>query len=267
MLIDIHTHILPGVDDGPETIGETMVMLRMALERGVNKIVVTPHYVKGSDLKKGFIFKPGVIIEHINNLKSLLDEENINIDLLPGSEVYFTPSLGKYLEDGLITTINNSRYFLLEFPSRYIPVEYINVFYDLYHLGYKPILCHPERNAEIIRDPGILYDFIKSDWVLAQVNSSSLLGIYGSRVQKTAELLVKNNLVQLIGSDCHSIGKRYPSLMEGLSYIDKINDNSSYFIENNLKITNDEKISILEPKRVNSSIFNSMKSLIALSFG
>ncbi len=249
MLIDIHAHVLPGIDDGPDTFGKAMVMLRQAQESGITKIVATPHFLKETINEKTEYLKPENIYYHINLLMGYVQEENLNIDVLPGSEVYFYPTLGRDLNNGLITTINNSRYLLIEFPSRYIPDNCVNVFYDLYHLGYKPIICHPERNLEIMENPNILFDFITSDWALAQVNSSSLLGVYGSRVKKTAELLVKNQLVQLIASDCHSIDKRKPSLKEGLKQVDNLTGNAGYLIENSLKVIENEKVKLINPKK------------------
>jgi protein-tyrosine phosphatase len=264
MLVDIHTHILPGIDDGPDTYGEAIVMLRQAVESGIKKMVATPHFIKETDSEKGRLLKPEYIYSSINALLRYVREEGLDIDILPGSEVYFYPALGRDLDDGIITTINNSRYLLIEFPSRYIPENYINVFYDLYHLGYKPIICHPERNLEIMEDPNILYDFITSDWALAQVNSSSLLGIYGSRVKKTAELFVKNQLVQLIASDCHSIGKRKPSLKEGLEVIDNLNGCANYFIENNHKVIENQKIEVMSPKKSISIFHRFLKQALSI---
>jgi len=261
-MIDLHSHILT-IDDGPDSIGEAIVMLKMAEEQGVSKMVATPHYVKDGNNKKGYFFMPNEITEYVANLKGIMKEENINIDLLTGSEVYYHDRLGKDIDDGLITMINGSRYFLLELPSNKIPTHLINILYDLYHLGVKPIIAHPERNLEIMRDPNSLHELIKKDWAYAQVNSSSLLGVYGKRVQKTAEILVKKNLVQLIGSDCHSIGKRKPSLKYGLDIIDKINGNSVYFINNNQMITENKELILKKPKKIKNHMFFKLKTEIA----
>ncbi len=263
-MIDLHSHILT-IDDGAESIGEAIVMLKIAEEQGVRKMVATPHYVKNGDNNKGYFFRPDEIAEHVVNLRSIIKEENINIDLLTGSEVYYHDRLGKDIDDGLITMINGSRYFLLELPSNKIPTHLINILYDLYHLGVKPIIAHPERNMEIMKNPNSLHDLIKKDWAYAQVNSSSLLGVYGKRVQKTAEILVKKNLVQLIGSDCHSIGKRKPSLKEGIDIIEKINGNSAYFINNNQMIIENKKLVLKKPKKIKNRIIFKLKTEIAFA--
>lgn len=263
-MIDLHSHILT-IDDGPETIGEAVVMLKIAEEQGVSSMVATPHYVKNGASKKGYFFTPDEIKEHVSKINKIARKENIGIEILVGSEVYFHDSLGKDLEDGLITMINGSKYFLLELPSNRIPVHFINVLYDLYHLGVKPIIAHPERNSQIMKDPNILFEYIKKDWALAQVNSSSLLGVYGTKVKKTAEILVKKNLVQLIGSDCHSIGKRKPSLKSGLDRIDKLTGTSQYFVENNLSIIENKQISLKKVKKVKNNFFFKLRKQLAVN--
>ena len=159
-MIDIHTHILT-IDDGPKTIGESLIMLRIAKDQGVSKMVATPHYIRDGNDKKAYFFKPNELKEHINKLTKIMDKEKINIDIIPGAEVYYHDKLGKDIAEGLITMINGSRYFLLELPSKIIPLHLINVLYDLYHLGVKPIIAHPERNLKIMKDPNILYTLIK----------------------------------------------------------------------------------------------------------
>jgi len=248
MLIDIHAHILPGSSDGPETLKEAISMLKEAEDSGISGMVATPRINVNKMIKDKYLLKQKKILKKYNQLRDITKKKGINMDIYRGSIVNFYPSLGRDLDKELIPTINNSRYLLIEFPSKHIPEKCINVFYDLYHMGYKPIIAHPEHNYDIIKNPNILYDIISSDWALAQVNASSLLGVYGSKVKKTAKLLIKNNLVQFIASNYHST-KRKPSLQEGLKYINNITGNASYFIENSLKVISNDKIELLAPKK------------------
>ncbi|MEJ6950193.1 tyrosine-protein phosphatase [Natronospora cellulosivora (SeqCode)] len=263
-MIDIHSHIL-SVDDGAETVGEALVMLRIAQEQGVTQMVATPHYLKDSKSNRGAFIKPLEIKEEISKLQKVANKEKINIKILPGSEVYYHDQLGKDINDGLITMINGSKYFLLELPNGKIPMYLINVLYDCYHLNVKPILAHPERNLEIMDNPDILYNLLKKDWLYAQVNSSSLLGIHGKEVKKTAEFLLKKNLVQFIGSDCHDIGKRKPSLQEGLEIIKAMKLDPDYYLKNNLDLIENKEIRMKNPKRVSRSFF--FKARKELAFG
>lgn len=242
-MIDIHTHILPDVDDGAENLEIALAIAREAEKQGIKDLVATPHY-----LEDGYRLSPPEIKERVVKLQRVIEKENIKVKVLPGSEVFISRDLSKRVDDGLITTINDSRYILIEFPLTEIPVFTSNIFYDLMIMGYKPVISHPERYKPVMEDPNYLYSWVK-EGVYAQVNASSLLGVFGSGVKKTAEVLVKHNLVQLIGSDVHSTGQRRECLKEGLARVrELVGPSADKYLENGDRLINDRELVFLPPR-------------------
>lgn len=233
-MIDLHSHILPGVDDGAGDLAEALGIARHSAEQGIKKIVATPHW-----LTDGYGLTPEETTERIVELQASIAQAGIELTVLPGAEVLITPELGRLLELGVVSTINHSRYLLLELPFSEIPDYTENVLYDLKVMGYIPVLAHPERYQDIITDPNLLYYWVK-EGVLAQLNAGSLLGDFGLRVQQTAEILVQHNLVHLLGSDVHSTGRRKQSLQPAFvrlreligGKITRFTDNAQNVIDN-----------------------------------
>ncbi|SJZ46430.1 tyrosine-protein phosphatase [Selenihalanaerobacter shriftii] len=256
-MIDLHTHILPGIDDGVKSVEEALEVAKEAKRQGVKKIVATPHY-----LDKDHHLTPKETNQQVNKLQKVFNQAGINIKILPGAEVYLTTDLGKRLKEKEVSTINNSRYLLVELPMAKAP-SYVNgVFYDLKVMGYTPIISHPERYDYIIKNPNLLYKWIK-DGAYAQLNAGSLLGIFGSRVQQTAEILVKHNLVQVIGSDLHSNGRRGECLEEGFKkLIELIGTKANLYLDNSELIINDKDIKLVKPL-----VYKESNNLVKRIFG
>lgn len=216
-MIDIHAHILPGVDDGSSSLEESLTMLKIAAEDGIKAIVVTPHIYQ---VGKYIEFEENQRKEYqlkFNELKENAAHHDIEIEILPGAEVFFVTDLREKLENqrGLLT-INNSDYFLLEFPPDMIfpgSEEYI---FDLVTDGFIPIICHPERNQVFQQNLRLLYQLLQAG-ALAQIDAGSIRGDFGSTAYSTCIHLLKHNLVHVIASDCHDSRTRVP----GLSFIYK----------------------------------------------
>lgn len=238
-MIDIHSHILPGVDDGAESIEESIAMSKIYLDNGINKIIATPHYIEGFES-----VSREKNTEALEILRDALEKNHLNLEVYLGNEIYITMDIFDYIERGIVSTLNNSRYVLIEFPMFDIPLYSENIIYELLLKGYIPIIAHPERNAKIIENPNILYDFIMKG-VLAQLNLPSLEGRYGERIKITAEILLKHNMIHFVGTDAHSKDKRAPKVRKGLQILkslvddEKYNEITSY---NALKILNNEEI-------------------------
>ncbi|MFO7814944.1 MAG: CpsB/CapC family capsule biosynthesis tyrosine phosphatase [Halanaerobiales bacterium] len=187
-MINIHNHLLPEVDDGPQSQEETLEIIKVAEEYEVHKIVATPHYLEGK-----YELKVQAIRKKMKALNDKLKQNNIRVEILPGNEVFISENIVKKIKEEDILSINNSKYILLEIPMGHIP-DYLDLlFYDLRVLGYKPIIAHPERNKKVIKNPDILYKWVK-DGIIFQLNAGSLFGVYGSEVKKTAFELVDNYL-------------------------------------------------------------------------
>lgn len=208
-MIDIHTHILPMVDDGPATIEESIEMCRIAVKDGIKQIIATPHIYKG-------FYNTGEndILDKINMLNQILQEEGLDLKIFPGGEVHINNQIlnAKALKDSSIFTINgNKKYILLEFPIQWVPMEAEQVIFSLRTMGFTPILPHLERNLRIQANPNILRRFVKLGAIL-QVTAQSVIGNFGAMTKKCVLWMLKKNFVQVIASDAHSAVERPPIL-------------------------------------------------------
>lgn len=214
--IDIHCHILPQIDDGSQSMEETLEMLRIAADSGTTAMIVTPHY------KKGRVGTPRHKIgEMIQQVQEYAWEDGIDIQLYPGTEIYYNSSLEEKLESGWLSTMNDTEYVLVEF-SPMDSFQYIrNAIDDVFSLGYHPIIAHVERyecmlksveNVESIREMGCLI----------QVNAGSVAGNYGFMVKHFIKKLLKKQLVDFVGSDAHNTGKRNPDMDKCAAVIRKV---------------------------------------------
>ncbi|RDV84794.1 tyrosine-protein phosphatase [Ammonifex thiophilus] len=151
-MIDIHTHILPGLDDGAEDLEEALSMARLALADGVTALVATPHVIRGS-----FFPSRQEILETVSLLNERLAEQGLPLRVLPGAEYRLEPDLPERLAKGELVPLNDAgRYLLVELPSTFVPPYAERVLYELQLQGVTPILAHPERNAELCRRPELL---------------------------------------------------------------------------------------------------------------
>lgn len=214
-MIDIHAHILPGIDDGPNSIDEAMNMLQIAQEQGITDIILTPHYIQGEQDNTR-----DVVINETKKLSEYALNEGISIKLYPGSEVLITPRLVKLVESKTVCTLNDKKYVLIELPMSVIPEYTKQVIYELTLGGYVPVLAHPERNMEIAAKPEKLIELVDLG-ALVQLNAPSFLGAYGKSVQKAAYKFIKWKCVSFIASDMHSENRRAPRMSEAMSVCKK----------------------------------------------
>ena len=181
-MIDVHCHILPDVDDGSECMQESINMAMIAKEQGIDKIIATPHYhpefkyLKGEELNK--------VCEEF---KKQLKENNIDIEIYLGNEIYFTYDLIEKISELDFYCLNKSKYILIEFPPTNFPLNLCNIVYELKQKGFIPVLAHVERYIKIHDDPEIIYDCIKTGAII-QINSSSLIGKQGKEIQRFCNL-------------------------------------------------------------------------------
>jgi protein-tyrosine phosphatase len=241
-VIDIHSHLLPGIDDGPATWEQTMAMVYQAIEDGIKEIAVTHHILSNVDYQR-----EGEIIEKFEQLKQTLVRENLPLKLHLGSEIYSQPDME--LQHSISTYNGNRKYFLVEFPMQGIPKFAADKFFEIIADGLTPVIAHPERNAGIIRKPERAYEFVQRG-ALLQLNGGSITGRHGSQVRDTAEILLNSNLFHLIGSDGHNTTRRPIRLSSALDIIldgwgtERVN---LLFKENPRKVLNGDKIVPDEP--------------------
>jgi len=214
IMIDLHTHILPGLDDGAQTIEQSLAMAKMAVEDGINKIVATPHIFRGNYVYKDE--KIGIIDETRRQLVQALEENNINLEVYSGAEVHISHNLlDEIIKHRHVLVINRGSYMFVEFPSEHVFSGVKNLFFELMSEGITPIIAHPERNSAFFRSPELLYELIQMG-AFAQANSGSFYGNYGSRALEAAYQFLELRLIHFIASDCHNTKSIVPNLSQAL---------------------------------------------------
>jgi len=209
-MIDLHCHILPGLDDGAKTLDEALEMVRIAQSEGIKTIVATPHLFRGNFATRDF----ASIEEKRRELSEVLKENNISVEVLAGAEVHISHNLIDEIKKSRAhLVLNGSSYMFVEFPAGHIYSGAKNLFFDLMSEGIIPIIAHPERNSVFREHPGLLYDLVQMG-ALAQANSGSFSGLYGGKSQEFVLGLLEWNLVHFIASDGHSPHSIPPTLSE-----------------------------------------------------
>jgi protein-tyrosine phosphatase len=205
-VIDIHSHILPELDDGSRSLQESIEMARMAAEDGIRQMVATPHAFNGLS------HDPGTD-EILRRTGALQKAVGPDLEILPGNEVHFTHDAPEQAAAGRATTLNRQPYMLIEFPSIHVPLGAADLFAKVRRAGIVPILAHPERNQEIQRHPLKVAAFIHAG-VRIQVTAMSVTGKFGSMALRTVETLLRHNAVHFIATDAHRAKSRPPILSE-----------------------------------------------------
>lgn len=210
-MFDMHTHILPEVDDGAKTLDEALDMLKQQFKQGVTKIVLTPH-VQNKVQKKS----SSEYLARFNQFKEIAYKAFPSIKLFLGTEVMYDqfkhPDYDKFIFKGF-----KHKYLLIEFSVE-SETPIVDILYDLIAKGYQPIVAHIERYAYLSLDD---VRRIKQEGSLIQVNSGGLLGNDGKVFKKLAHLYLKEDLVDFIASDCHNASSRGPNLLKALSKVPK----------------------------------------------
>ncbi|WP_121610645.1 tyrosine-protein phosphatase [Mesobacillus foraminis] len=201
-MIDIHCHILPGIDDGAQHIDNSLDMAKLAVQEGIRTIIATPHH------KNGRYDNPKQdIVRKVNELNERLEKESIQLTILPGQEPAINGDLLENCQKGEILSLNNTPYQLIELPSSHVPRYTTQMLFDLQIKGLTPIIVHPERNLEIQERPELLFKMVEKG-ALAQLTAGAVCGKFGKRVKNLAFDLIEANLVHFIASDAHNIYKR-----------------------------------------------------------
>ncbi len=227
-MIDIHCHILPGVDDGSQSMDESLEMARYAVKEGIHTIIATPHHGNGT-----WENEANLVFEKVERLNAELDKNNIPLKVLPGQEVRVRKQVLEECRSGRTIPLNMSRYILIEFSFTELPERIDELFDQLRSRNLIPIIAHPERYPYIVENPQILTRLV-SQGSLSQVTAQSLTGSFGPQLQAISLELCRRNLVHLIASDAHNVKTRpfelkeaYETVEEKLGAVYK-----SYFLRN-----------------------------------
>ncbi|NOZ04888.1 MAG: hypothetical protein GXP41_00850 [Chloroflexi bacterium] len=210
-MIDIHTHILPAIDDGARDLDVALEMARMAVADGIHQMIATPHNADWEEKEQ----REGMI-ERLHHLQSSVENANIGLHLYLGSEVHITPDLVQRMKQGQMLTLNGSRYILLELPFSAFPHYLDQVLFELALEGITAVLAHAERYSAVQEKIELIPPLVERG-VLVQITSGSLGGTFGSQAKQTAITLLRRRLAHIIASDAHNTDLRPPLLSEAVT--------------------------------------------------
>ena len=215
-MIDLHCHILPGLDDGAKSWDESLQMARLAVSEGITHILATPHHMNRSWIN------PKAVVESLaDELQDRLNSENIPLTIFPGQEVRLHGEIIRNMNNNEICFIDEgNQYVLIEFPTAEVPAYADRLFYEMQTNQITPIIVHPERNHAILKDPNILYEFATRG-VLSQVTAASYIGKFGKEIEKLSHQLIDHNLTHFIASDAHNTTNRLFHMKEAMQKLEK----------------------------------------------
>lgn len=214
-LVDIHCHILPGIDDGSKDWETSIKLAHAAVKDGITHAVVTPHTLNGRYLnhKKD-------VIKLTAEYQKRLKDENIPLTVFPGQEVRISGDLPQALDDDDILFLDeDGRYMMLEFPSDDVPSYAKDMIFKIMQRGITPIIVHPERNSRILKEPVILQELIEQG-CLVQITASSYIGTFGKDIEEMSRRFIEAGQCSCFASDAHDLPKRqyeYSEALEKLS--------------------------------------------------
>ncbi|MEW6657597.1 MAG: CpsB/CapC family capsule biosynthesis tyrosine phosphatase [Thermodesulfobacteriota bacterium] len=221
-MIDLHCHILPGLDDGPQTWEESLEMASQAVKDGIRVLVATPHLFRHRRVNLQELNEKEAIFQKISEFREKLAAAQIPLEILPGCDFPLSFETLELLEQDRVITINDARrYLLLELPDTSLPPATEEICFSLRSKGITPIITHPERHWVFQERPeklGRLLDL----GCLAQLTAGSLTGFFGRQVAKLSRTLVKKGLIHVVATDAHSTQGRLPVLSEAVAQLSRL---------------------------------------------
>lgn len=239
--VDIHTHILPGIDDGAHDIEESIRIINYLYNVGITDIVLTSHYVPNTI----YSYNQLVRVKLLSTLKQKLNNDNIHLYL--GNEVYLSEEVIDLLEKHEISTINDTKYMLVELPLTGCLNNFQSILCDLNAYGIIPIIAHPERYEFIQKDKKRIRELLEFNCLL-QCNIDSLIGKYGKRAKKIMKWLLKKDLVQFVATDTHSVNNK-EEIIKAYNKLEKMVGEKKFN-----ELTNINPNKVLENKNVQGNL-------------
>jgi protein-tyrosine phosphatase len=239
---DLHCHLLYGIDDGSKTIEESIQLLKDAEKKGIDEMILTPHYVNHSKYMCNNEEKNKIFKKLVNRAK----KEGIKIKLYLGNEIFFSSHLLEFIKNKEVQTLNKSKYVLFEFPVNNVLHNTNEIISEMVSSGYVPVLAHPERYRLLQSHPDVAEEYLRCGMLL-QGNWESLFGKYGFKAKKTLKYYLKRKWITFLGSDAHhdynlDEKKLYKKVLR-LSRDKEYTDNLLY--NNFSKVINDEEIEMI----------------------
>jgi len=242
-LIDIHSHILPGVDDGAKTEEDSLAMAKAAVEEGITIIAATPHHKN-----RAYENYKDEIITNVDVLNKLFEANEIPLMVVAGQEVRIYGEVIEDFQKGEIQTVNDSKYILIEFPFDSVPHYAEQLLYDIQLAGLTPVIVHPERNRELLENHRRMYELVKNG-ALTQVTAASVIGKFGKKMEQFSHQLIEANLTHFIASDAHDTVNRGFLMREAFDLVEKQHGLEAQYMlmENAHLLINNMNVNRLEP--------------------
>jgi tyrosine-protein phosphatase YwqE len=196
---DIHSHLIPGIDDGSPEMETTIVLLKKFIDLGYKKVITTPHVM--SDYYKN---NPEIILSGLNNVRKEIKKQNLNIEIEAAAEYNLEPEFEKLLDDGKLLSFGAEKYLLFELSFFDEPLRLNETIWKMIEKGFRPVLAHVERYGYWHNNYDKIEEMINRG-VKLQLNIGSVTGAYGPEVKKFAERLIKDEIIEFVGSDCHHL--------------------------------------------------------------
>ena len=214
-MVDLHHHLLPGLDDGSPDLATSVAMARMAADDGITHVACTPH-------ANGYWpFDPAVIAARLADLRAALAAESISLTLASGCDFHLSyDNIQDALAHPTRYTINGGPYLLVELPDFVLAPRLGETFHELRVAGMKPILTHPERNPTLQREPSRLTEWLRNG-LLIQITTSSLLGTMGKEAHRLAHQLLTDRWVHFLATDAHNLDARPPLMSKACNLVAK----------------------------------------------
>ncbi|AXF55316.1 tyrosine-protein phosphatase [Salicibibacter kimchii] len=246
-MIDIHSHILPGIDDGSPHMQESLTMARQAVDHGITHIIATPHHRNGH-----FDNEKKDIIAQTQTLNDAIVDARLPIMVHPGQETRVYGEMVEGFRTGeLCTLADGGRYLFVELPSDHVPRYTGRLIYHLLQEEVIPVIVHPERNVQILKDAGWLYEMVKGG-AITQITAASITGDFGKTIRKFSHQLIEHNLTHFVASDMHTSTKRPNRLRDAYAVLEKQygTDTVLFFQENAEILMNHQYVMMDEPQRI-----------------
>lgn len=215
-MIDLHSHILPGIDDGSKSLDMSLEMARIAVADGIHTMACTPHIYPGM-----FMNEAAGISQARDRLQAELDRAGIALKLVVGADVHLVPGLLKEIREGRVPTLHGSRYLLLEPSHTVAPPHFEESVFNLVASGYTPVITHPER-LTWVEDHYPVFARLIQQGAWMQVTAGALTGVFGQRARYWGEKFLAEGRTHILASDAHSTGGRRPQLSEGLRVAERL---------------------------------------------
>lgn len=203
-VIDLHSHILPGIDDGAESLEQSLELARIYAAAGFTQVVATPHHVPGSRMETS----PQAVGLHVLTLNQALQDQGIGLTVLPGMEIALDPGILRLLDARERLGLGDSRYLLVETPFQQLPLSWERILQEIAARGWRVIMAHPERCAQVHARPGVAEALVQAGTFL-QANWASFGGGHGQACARTVRTLLARGLIHCLATDSHDPHDRH----------------------------------------------------------